>query len=147
MAFVRTFSVSHIGCLEKPVVFNCNQVIALYIYSYSEVDHKSFKTRRSPENLTFKERQQLFSLAMVTSSKVKVSWWKGKPQTVNHSDNSVLKHKQGGIFHDLFLSCMQAVKLNTHKVNSYKLSHFFISVTKDDPLYLNSPVWFTCHKK
>ncbi|XP_016379398.1 afadin-like [Sinocyclocheilus rhinocerous] len=38
-----------------------------------EVDHKSFKTRRAPENLTFKERQQLFSLAMVTSSKVKVS--------------------------------------------------------------------------
>ncbi|XP_059375835.1 afadin isoform X2 [Carassius carassius] len=38
-----------------------------------EVDHKSFKTRRSPENLSFKERQQLFSLAMVTSSKVKVS--------------------------------------------------------------------------
>lgn len=38
----------------------------VYIYSYSEVDHKSFKTRRSPENLTFKERQQLFSLAMVT---------------------------------------------------------------------------------
>ncbi|KAF4101904.1 afadin [Onychostoma macrolepis] len=38
-----------------------------------EVDHKRFKARRSPENLTFKERQQLFSLAMVSSSKVKVS--------------------------------------------------------------------------
>ncbi|KTG35382.1 hypothetical protein cypCar_00024085 [Cyprinus carpio] len=38
-----------------------------------EVDRKSFKTRRAPESLTFKERQQLFSLAMVTSSKVKVS--------------------------------------------------------------------------
>ncbi|XP_073683627.1 afadin-like [Garra rufa] len=41
-------------------------------FSFGE-DHKSFKTRRSPENLTFKERQQLFSLATVTSSKVKVS--------------------------------------------------------------------------
>ncbi|XP_067310801.1 afadin [Pseudorasbora parva] len=41
--------------------------------SSSEVDHKSFKSQRAPENLTFKERQRLFSLAMATSSKVKVS--------------------------------------------------------------------------
>ncbi|XP_077094841.1 afadin isoform X2 [Siphateles boraxobius] len=41
--------------------------------SSSEMDHKSFKTQQAPENLTFKERQQLFSLEMLTSSKVKVS--------------------------------------------------------------------------
>ncbi|KAK7142793.1 hypothetical protein R3I94_012215 [Phoxinus phoxinus] len=39
-------------------------------FSSSEMDHKSFKTQRAPENLSFKERQQLFSLEMVTSSKV-----------------------------------------------------------------------------
>ncbi|XP_039530139.1 afadin isoform X2 [Pimephales promelas] len=37
-------------------------------FSSSETDHKRFKTQRAPENLSFKERQQLFS-----SSKVKVS--------------------------------------------------------------------------
>ncbi|KAK9959434.1 hypothetical protein ABG768_009561 [Culter alburnus] len=44
-----------------------------YNKKFSSGDVKSFKTQRAPENLTFKERQQLFSLAVVTTSKVKVS--------------------------------------------------------------------------
>ncbi|XP_051723791.1 afadin-like isoform X4 [Ctenopharyngodon idella] len=44
-----------------------------YDKKFSSGDDKSFKTQRAPENLTFKERQRLFSLAMVTTSKVKVS--------------------------------------------------------------------------
>ncbi|XP_048046375.1 afadin [Megalobrama amblycephala] len=44
-----------------------------YDKKFSSGDVKSFKTQRAPENLTFKEGQRLFSLAVVTPSKVKVS--------------------------------------------------------------------------
>ncbi|XP_073784175.1 afadin isoform X2 [Danio rerio] len=42
-------------------------------FTSDEVNPKGFQTRRAPENLTFKERQRLFSLPVVTSGNVKVS--------------------------------------------------------------------------
>ncbi|XP_051501947.1 afadin [Myxocyprinus asiaticus] len=51
----------------------CDNNVTPEKFSSGEMDHKSFKTLRSPENLSFKERQQLFSLAKFTSSKAKVS--------------------------------------------------------------------------
>lgn len=41
-------------------------------------------------------------------------------QTVNHSDNSVLKDKQGGIFHHLFLDPPKLhASCKIDKINSY----------------------------
>ncbi|XP_056332380.1 afadin [Danio aesculapii] len=41
-------------------------------FTSDDVNHNSFQTRRAPENLTFKERQRLFSFPVVTSGNVKV---------------------------------------------------------------------------
>ncbi|XP_072546446.1 afadin [Salminus brasiliensis] len=41
--------------------------------SFGQHNHKSFKNIKAPENLTFRERQQLFSLTMNEPNKIKIS--------------------------------------------------------------------------
>uniref|UniRef100_A0A8B9H7G8 Afadin, adherens junction formation factor a n=1 Tax=Astyanax mexicanus TaxID=7994 RepID=A0A8B9H7G8_ASTMX len=49
---------------------NKTQRVSVYV---GQLNHKNFKNTKAPENLTFRERQQLFSLTMNEPNKVKIS--------------------------------------------------------------------------